>query len=118
MSGAVTLARTATAVAMRPKTARHGWHRLAVLAALMGFASISTDLYLPAMPAIAAALHASAGSVEWTISGSLIGFNRADGTPWPMGGVIAVTSVGSALSGWALSRIRPVRRNALNGESS
>ena len=34
------------------------WHVLAVLSVLMGFASISTDFYLPAMPAMAAALHA------------------------------------------------------------
>jgi MFS transporter, DHA1 family, multidrug resistance protein len=58
----------------RPETARQGWHTLAILAALMGFASISTDLYLPAMPAMAHALGANTGSVEWTISGYLIGF--------------------------------------------
>jgi DHA1 family bicyclomycin/chloramphenicol resistance-like MFS transporter len=56
-----------------PQAARHGWHQLAILAALMGFASISTDLYLPAMPAMGRTLNASAGSVEWTISGYLIG---------------------------------------------
>jgi DHA1 family bicyclomycin/chloramphenicol resistance-like MFS transporter len=59
----------------RPETARQGWHTLAILAALMGFASISTDLYLPAMPAMARALGANTGSVEWTISGYLIGFS-------------------------------------------
>jgi len=31
---------------------RHGWRVLGILSALMGFASISTDLYLPAMPAM------------------------------------------------------------------
>lgn len=41
----------------------------------MGFASISTDLYLPAMPAMQGALHASAGTIELTISGYLIGFS-------------------------------------------
>ncbi|KPU55938.1 drug resistance transporter, Bcr/CflA subfamily protein [Pseudomonas fluorescens] len=41
----------------------------------MAFASISTDLYLPALPAMAGALHASAGQVELTISGYLIGFS-------------------------------------------
>jgi DHA1 family bicyclomycin/chloramphenicol resistance-like MFS transporter len=51
------------------------WWILAVLSALMGFASISTDLYLPAMPAMQGALHASAGTVELTISGYLIGFS-------------------------------------------
>lgn len=52
----------------------HGWGVLAILSALMGFASISTDLYLPAMPAMAASLHADAGHVAYTISGYLIGF--------------------------------------------
>ena len=52
-----------------------GWQVLAVLSALMGFASISTDFYLPAMPAIANALGATAGSVEYTISSFLIGFS-------------------------------------------
>lgn len=51
------------------------WQILAVLSALMGFASISTDFYLPAMPAMAEALGATAGSVEYTISSFLIGFS-------------------------------------------
>lgn len=51
-----------------------GWRVLAVLSALMGFASISTDLYLPAMPEMARALGASAGTIEFTVSGYLIGF--------------------------------------------
>jgi len=52
-----------------------GWYVLGVLSLLMGFASISTDLYLPAMPVMSRALHASAGMLEWTISGYLIGFS-------------------------------------------
>jgi DHA1 family bicyclomycin/chloramphenicol resistance-like MFS transporter len=48
---------------------------LAILSALMAFASISTDLYLPAMPAMQAALHADHGAIELTISGYLIGFS-------------------------------------------
>lgn len=48
---------------------------LAILSTLMAFASISTDLYLPALPAMASALNADAGSVELTISGYLIGFS-------------------------------------------
>jgi DHA1 family bicyclomycin/chloramphenicol resistance-like MFS transporter len=48
---------------------------LAILSALMSFASISTDLYLPALPAMGASLHADAGAVELTISGYLIGFS-------------------------------------------
>ena len=69
-------ARVATA-AVAPTasaTARHVW-LLALMAALMGFGSISTDLYLPAMPTMAHELGGSAGSVEWTISGYLIGFS-------------------------------------------
>ena len=55
--------------------ARHSWRVLATLSALMGFASISTDLYLPAMPAMGRALGADAGTVELTVSGYLIGFS-------------------------------------------
>ncbi len=50
-------------------------HVLAILSALMGFASISTDFYLPAMPAMARTLNATTGSVDYTISGFLIGFS-------------------------------------------
>jgi DHA1 family bicyclomycin/chloramphenicol resistance-like MFS transporter len=52
-----------------------GWHILAVLSLLMGFASISTDLYLPAMPAMGLALGADTGMIELTISGYLVGFS-------------------------------------------
>ncbi len=52
-----------------------GWYILAVLGLLMGFAYLSTDLYLPAMPAMGRSLHATAGMLEWTISGYLIGFS-------------------------------------------
>ncbi|HEV2571901.1 MAG TPA: Bcr/CflA family multidrug efflux MFS transporter [Beijerinckiaceae bacterium] len=55
--------------------ANRSWRVLAVLSALMGFASISTDLYLPAMPAMGRALGASAGTIELTISGYLVGFS-------------------------------------------
>jgi DHA1 family bicyclomycin/chloramphenicol resistance-like MFS transporter len=48
---------------------------LAILSALMAFASVSTDLYLPAMPAMAQSLHANAGQLEFTITGYLIGFS-------------------------------------------
>ena len=51
------------------------WHVLGVLSLLMGFASISTDLYLPAMPEMARSLHADAGQIELTISGYLVGFS-------------------------------------------
>jgi DHA1 family bicyclomycin/chloramphenicol resistance-like MFS transporter len=41
----------------------------------MGFGSISTDLYLPAMPQMAGDLAVDSGSIELTISGFLIGFS-------------------------------------------
>jgi DHA1 family bicyclomycin/chloramphenicol resistance-like MFS transporter len=53
----------------------HDLWLLAVLSLLMGFASISTDLYLPAMPAMSRALHADHGTIELTISGYLVGFS-------------------------------------------
>jgi DHA1 family bicyclomycin/chloramphenicol resistance-like MFS transporter len=62
-------------VAARAKAARHGWRVLIILSALMGFASISNDFYLPAMPAMATSLAASPGAMDWTISGYLIGFS-------------------------------------------
>lgn len=48
---------------------------LAVLSVLMGFASISTDLYLPAMPAMEKSLNAGSGMMELTVSGYLVGFS-------------------------------------------
>ena len=62
--------KAATAVLAAP-----GWCMLGVLSLLMGFSSISTDLYLPAMPEMGRSLHADAGMIEWTISGYLIGFS-------------------------------------------
>ncbi len=43
----------------------------------MGFASISTDLYLPAMPAMRHDLGAGSGMIELTVSGYLVGFSLA-----------------------------------------
>jgi DHA1 family bicyclomycin/chloramphenicol resistance-like MFS transporter len=43
--------------AARKEAAHHGWKVLAMLSTLMAFASISTDLYLPAMPEMARSLH-------------------------------------------------------------
>jgi DHA1 family bicyclomycin/chloramphenicol resistance-like MFS transporter len=54
---------------------RHPWRILATLSALLGFASISTDFYLPAMPTMARSLGASPGAMGWTISGYLVGFS-------------------------------------------
>lgn len=45
-----------------------------LLALLMGFASISTDFYLPALPTMAVALNARPGALAFTISGFLVGF--------------------------------------------
>ncbi|MDB5596429.1 MAG: Bcr/CflA family drug resistance efflux transporter [Hyphomicrobiales bacterium] len=41
----------------------------------MGFASISTDPYLPTLPSMADALRSSPGTMESTIAGYLIGFS-------------------------------------------
>jgi len=57
------------------KPGQQSWHVLATLSVLMGFASISTDLYLPAMPAMGRTLHADAGAIELTVSGYLVGFS-------------------------------------------
>lgn len=61
--------------AARKEVKKHGWSVLAILSALMGFASISTDLYLPAMPEMSLSLGVSPGVLAWTISGYLIGFS-------------------------------------------
>ncbi|WP_455925417.1 multidrug effflux MFS transporter [Pseudomonas putida] len=58
---------------------------LAILSALMAFASVSTDVYLPAMPVMAQALHASPGQLEMTISGYLIGFSLGQLLWGPLG---------------------------------
>lgn len=68
-------ARAGIGAADQARANPHGWGVLAILSLLMAFASISTDLYLPAMPQMAVSLHASAGAVELTISGYLIGFS-------------------------------------------
>ncbi len=48
---------------------------MGILSLLMGFGSISTDIYLPALPTMGASLGSSHGSMELTISGYLIGFS-------------------------------------------
>ncbi|MGE4422980.1 MAG: multidrug effflux MFS transporter [Pseudodesulfovibrio sp.] len=47
---------------------------MTILGALMAFTSLSTDIYLPAMPAMAGELH---GDAELTITGFLVGFTLA-----------------------------------------
>jgi DHA1 family bicyclomycin/chloramphenicol resistance-like MFS transporter len=48
---------------------------LLILSALMSFASISTDMYLPALPTISRALHTTSASIELTFSAFLVGFS-------------------------------------------
>jgi DHA1 family bicyclomycin/chloramphenicol resistance-like MFS transporter len=59
----------------RAVAAHHSVRVLAILSMLMAFGSISTDVYLPALPTMAGALKSDAGSMELTISGYLIGFS-------------------------------------------
>ena len=61
--------------ALQVNEPRHGWRVLAILGTLMAFASISTDLFLPAIPTIATALQAEPGTIEFTISSYLVGFS-------------------------------------------
>jgi DHA1 family bicyclomycin/chloramphenicol resistance-like MFS transporter len=61
-----------------PSDVPHTTHNLRLmlnLSALMSFASISTDMYLPALPAISRALHTDSAGVELTFSAFLIGFS-------------------------------------------
>lgn len=51
----------------------NGW-TLVVLAVLLGFASISTDLFLPALPTMQAQLEAKEGALHFVISAYLLGF--------------------------------------------
>ena len=48
---------------------------LLILSVLMGFGSISTDLYLPALPTMATALRSTSGALDFTVSGYLVGFS-------------------------------------------
>lgn len=54
---------------------QHGIRILLILSALLAFASISTDLCLPAMPIMATSLHADGGIMALTVSGYLAGFS-------------------------------------------
>ena len=58
-----------------------GFAFIIILSALMAFTSLSTDIYLPAMPLMAKDLH---GDVELTITGFLIGFCLAQLTWGPI----------------------------------
>jgi MFS transporter, DHA1 family, multidrug resistance protein len=94
-----------------PDGVDHPRYILAILSLLMAFASISTDLYLPAMPVMAQALHASPGLVELTVSGYLVGFSVGQLFWGPVGdrygrrlpvslglGLFVIGSAGCALS--------------------
>ncbi len=89
-----------------------------VLSALMGFGSISTDLYLPAVPVMAKALRTGHGTVEFTIGAYLIGFSLGQLIWGPIGDrygrrtpvafgllLFVVASAGCALSGDAWQMI-------------
>ena len=54
-----------------PSVKTSGLLFIMILSALMAFTSLSTDIYLPAMPVMAKELH---GNAELTITGFLIGF--------------------------------------------
>jgi DHA1 family bicyclomycin/chloramphenicol resistance-like MFS transporter len=54
---------------------RNGIGLTILLSLLLGFASISTDLYLPALPSMGESLGASQGMLELTVSGYLLGFS-------------------------------------------
>ncbi|MGI4799181.1 MAG: multidrug effflux MFS transporter, partial [Janthinobacterium lividum] len=103
---------TATSAEAPAPAGAQGWRVLGVLSALLGFASISTDFYLPALPTMASSLHSDPGTVAFTISGYLIGFSLGQLFWGPIGdrygrrGPIAVGlmlfvigSAGCALSG-------------------
>ncbi|WP_182059241.1 multidrug effflux MFS transporter [Pantoea sp. ME81] len=94
--------------ATHPPDMKTGIAFIVILSALMAFTSLSTDIYLPAMPAMSAALH---GDSELTVTGFLIGFAIAQliwgpisdqlgrKTPLYIGMIIfAVGSAGCALS--------------------
>jgi DHA1 family bicyclomycin/chloramphenicol resistance-like MFS transporter len=77
-----------------------------VISALLAFGSISTDLYLPALPDIGRALHADAGAVELTVTGFLAGFSLGQlawgpvsdryGRWWPVAIGLVLFMLGSA----------------------
>ena len=59
-------------MSLRPKP--EGLLVTAIVTALVAFGAISTDLYLPSLPAIAAHFEADAGAVQLTLSVFLVGF--------------------------------------------
>jgi DHA1 family bicyclomycin/chloramphenicol resistance-like MFS transporter len=61
--------------ALRRFAETHDLQTLLILSVLMAFSSISTDIYLPALPAMGTELNAGVGAMEFTLSGYLIGFS-------------------------------------------
>jgi DHA1 family bicyclomycin/chloramphenicol resistance-like MFS transporter len=97
--------------------ARTGWGGLwGLVLPLFAFASAtgfiaanSITNALARRPDRAGAVSALVGAAQYgagVASSALVGA-FADGTPWPMGWVIAAAGLGSALSSWALSRRLP-----------
>lgn len=112
-AGAMAKAHAAPAAAAAEEgVPRLGVLRFAALGALMAVGAVATDMYLPAMPTMAAALHAAPGRMELTVSAYLIGFSLGQllwgpvgdkhGRKWPVAAGLALFvagSVGCALSG-------------------
>ncbi len=67
------------------ESASPGLRVLLILSTLLAFASVSTDLYLPALPQVSRSVHASASMIEWTISGYLVGFSLGQLLWGPLG---------------------------------
>ena len=106
------------------RASAHRLYLFAILGTLMAFASLSTDVYLPAMPAMKQALHAGPGVIEFTVSGYLIGFSLGQLVWGPIGDrygrrmpvalglvLFVIGSAGCAMSGsgWQLIGWRGVQ---------
>ncbi len=109
---------------MLATTRADGIWLLAVLSVLLGFVSISTDLFLPALPTMQAALETSEGTLQFAISGYLLGFGFGQlfwgpasdrfGRCWSVALGILVFVIGSAgcalsTDGWQLIGWRVVQ---------
>jgi DHA1 family bicyclomycin/chloramphenicol resistance-like MFS transporter len=90
------------------------WRIFIVLSAIMALGAISTDVYLPAMPALSEAFHTGAGQVQMTLTSYLIGFSLGQLLWGPIGdrygrlnpiaagiALFIIGSVGCAMSGSA-----------------
>ncbi|HYW03775.1 MAG TPA: multidrug effflux MFS transporter [Gammaproteobacteria bacterium] len=59
--------------AVKPLTGARRIETIAILGALMAFAPLSNDMYLPALPAIARDFQSSIGAIEHTVAAGLLG---------------------------------------------